>query len=210
MDLFNGKDLAGWVNVNTAPDTWKVRDGLLICSGHPDRRHAQRRSSTRTSSCTSSGCTWSPAATPASSRGATPSPIRESRLPNGVEVQMLELDWPKLNKAQRRHAADRLRPRRAVRRRRREDDARQSARRAQQVDREPLQGQGRVEHLRRRRGRRRHQARRSTASSSTASASRRRRRAISAWSRKARRSTSATSASWSCRLASRPSRPRRS
>ena len=35
VDLFNGKDLSGWVNVNTAPDTWKVQDGLLICSGHP-------------------------------------------------------------------------------------------------------------------------------------------------------------------------------
>src|SRR2546430_10507095 len=35
VDLFNGKDLAGWVNVNTAEDTWRVRDGLLICSGHP-------------------------------------------------------------------------------------------------------------------------------------------------------------------------------
>ena len=29
-DLFNGRDLAGWVNVNTAPDTWRVKDGLLI------------------------------------------------------------------------------------------------------------------------------------------------------------------------------------
>ena len=35
VDLFNGKDLTGWVNVNTAPDTWKVRDGVLTCSGHP-------------------------------------------------------------------------------------------------------------------------------------------------------------------------------
>ena len=35
MDLFNGRDLAGWINVNTAEDTWKVRDNLLICSGHP-------------------------------------------------------------------------------------------------------------------------------------------------------------------------------
>ena len=25
-DLFNGKDLTGWVNVNTDPDTWSVRD----------------------------------------------------------------------------------------------------------------------------------------------------------------------------------------
>jgi hypothetical protein len=35
VDLFNGKELTGWINVNTADDTWKVRDGLLICSGHP-------------------------------------------------------------------------------------------------------------------------------------------------------------------------------
>src|SRR5262245_25719154 len=34
-DLFNGRDLSGWVNVNTAEDTWKVKDGLLICSGQP-------------------------------------------------------------------------------------------------------------------------------------------------------------------------------
>ena len=35
LDLFNGRDLAGWVNVNTADETWRVRDGVLICSGHP-------------------------------------------------------------------------------------------------------------------------------------------------------------------------------
>ena len=34
-DLFNGYDLSGWVNVNTDPDTWRIRDGVLICSGHP-------------------------------------------------------------------------------------------------------------------------------------------------------------------------------
>lgn len=34
-DLFNGKDLMGWVNVNTNQDTWSVRNGELICSGHP-------------------------------------------------------------------------------------------------------------------------------------------------------------------------------
>lgn len=33
--LFNGENLDGWVNVNTAEDTWKVKDGLLICSGLP-------------------------------------------------------------------------------------------------------------------------------------------------------------------------------
>src|SRR3954468_12272147 len=34
-DLFNGKDLTGWVNVNTDPDTWSVRDGMLVCKGKP-------------------------------------------------------------------------------------------------------------------------------------------------------------------------------
>jgi hypothetical protein len=33
--LFNGKDLGGWVPVNTAPSTWSVRDGMIICSGKP-------------------------------------------------------------------------------------------------------------------------------------------------------------------------------
>ena len=33
--LFNGKDLSGWVPVNTAPSTWSVRDGVLVCSGKP-------------------------------------------------------------------------------------------------------------------------------------------------------------------------------
>ncbi len=33
--LFNGKNLDGWVDVNTSPDTWKVQDGILICSGLP-------------------------------------------------------------------------------------------------------------------------------------------------------------------------------
>ena len=34
-DLFNGKDLTGWVNVNTGPDTWTVQKGEIVCSGHP-------------------------------------------------------------------------------------------------------------------------------------------------------------------------------
>jgi Domain of Unknown Function (DUF1080) len=33
--LFNGKDLTGWVNVNCAPDTWSVRDGIIYCTGKP-------------------------------------------------------------------------------------------------------------------------------------------------------------------------------
>ncbi len=34
-DMFNGRDLSGWVNINTAEDTWKFRDGVLVCSGRP-------------------------------------------------------------------------------------------------------------------------------------------------------------------------------
>lgn len=33
--LFNGTDLTGWVNVNCAPSTWQVRDGMIVCSGKP-------------------------------------------------------------------------------------------------------------------------------------------------------------------------------
>ena len=33
--LFNGKDLDGWVRVNTAESTWSVKDGMLICTGKP-------------------------------------------------------------------------------------------------------------------------------------------------------------------------------
>ena len=33
--LFNEKDLAGWVLVNTPVDTWTVQEGMLVCSGKP-------------------------------------------------------------------------------------------------------------------------------------------------------------------------------
>jgi hypothetical protein len=35
VDLFNGKDLTGWVNVNCAPGTWAARDGVIACTGQP-------------------------------------------------------------------------------------------------------------------------------------------------------------------------------
>ena len=40
VPLFNGKDLSGWVNVNTGPNTWSVgkdEDGkpVIACTGHP-------------------------------------------------------------------------------------------------------------------------------------------------------------------------------
>ena len=96
-DLFNGKDLTGWVNVNTAPDTWKVKDGTLICSGHPigvmrsekqyenfilhiEWRHMEPGGN-------SGVFLWSAAR-----------PGEKNRLPDGLEVQMLELEYPEMHK----------------------------------------------------------------------------------------------------------------
>ncbi len=35
VSLFNGRNLDGWVNVNCAPETWRVKDGIIVCSGIP-------------------------------------------------------------------------------------------------------------------------------------------------------------------------------
>jgi hypothetical protein len=35
IDLFNGSNLTGWHNVNGAPDTWSVKDGVIHCTGRP-------------------------------------------------------------------------------------------------------------------------------------------------------------------------------
>lgn len=96
-DLFNGKDLSGWVNVNTAEDTWSVRDGMIVCTGHPigvmrtDRRyenfilHIEWRH--MEAGGNSGTFLWADGTVP-----------EGKRLPRGVEVQMLELEWPNLNK----------------------------------------------------------------------------------------------------------------
>jgi hypothetical protein len=91
-ELFNGKNLSGWVNVNTAEDTWSVKDGLLVCTGHPigvmrterqyenfvmhiEWRHMEAGGNSGT-------FLWSAGTVP-----------EGRRLPKGLEVQMLELDW---------------------------------------------------------------------------------------------------------------------
>lgn len=91
-DLFNGKDLSGWVNVNTAKDTWSVKDGTLMCTGQPigvlrterqyenfilqlEWKHLQAGGN-------SGVFVWS--------EGVPP---EGQRLPKGVEVQILELEW---------------------------------------------------------------------------------------------------------------------
>lgn len=35
VSLFNGQDLSGWVNVNCAPETFTVKDGMIACTGIP-------------------------------------------------------------------------------------------------------------------------------------------------------------------------------
>lgn len=90
-DLFNGKDLTGWVDVNTSSETWSVKDGLLICTGQPigvmrsDRHYENFILEIEWRHMEPGGNSgiflWS---------DATPD---DNRLPMGMEVQMLELDW---------------------------------------------------------------------------------------------------------------------
>ncbi len=84
-----------WIQVNTTPETWKTEKDLLICSGHPigvirsekkyenfimhiEWRHMEAGGNSGT-------FVWSNAVPGA------------NRLPDGVEVQMLELDWVNQN-----------------------------------------------------------------------------------------------------------------
>jgi hypothetical protein len=90
-----GKNI-NWVNVNTNPGTWRKDKDLLICAGHPigvmrseklyenfileiEWQHLEAGGN-------SGVFVWSDA-----------KPDEESRLPGGVEVQMLELDWVNQN-----------------------------------------------------------------------------------------------------------------
>lgn len=85
-----------WVDVNTSPQTWNIANGTLISTGKPigvarsekqyenfilhvEWRHMEKGGN-------SGVFVWSKA-----------EPDPESRLPDGVEVQMLELGWVELN-----------------------------------------------------------------------------------------------------------------
>ncbi len=97
--IISGEKVEGvpvnWIQVNTEAETWKVKGNELICSGHPigvirsekryenfllhiEWKHMEPGGNSGT-------FVWS---------DAEPG---DNRLPNGVEVQMLELDWVKLN-----------------------------------------------------------------------------------------------------------------
>jgi len=96
QDLFNGKDLAGWANINTAPDTWAWRDGILVSTGQPigvmctDRMYENFLLHVEWKHMEAGGNSgvflWS---------NASPSP--KNRLPDGIEVQILDLEWVRLN-----------------------------------------------------------------------------------------------------------------
>lgn len=98
-DLISGKTDAGntiqWIDVNTTPETWRIEDDLLVCEGlpigvmrstnqyenfiiHVEWRHMEAGGN-------SGMFVWS---------DAKPG---DNRLPGGVEVQMLELDWVNQN-----------------------------------------------------------------------------------------------------------------
>ncbi|HKJ79597.1 MAG TPA: DUF1080 domain-containing protein [Prolixibacteraceae bacterium] len=98
-NVIPGKNLKGnpvqWIQVNTDEATWKVKGDELICTGHPigvirsekkyenflfhiEWKHMEAGGNSGT-------FVWS---------DAEPG---ENRLPNGVEVQMLELDWVNQN-----------------------------------------------------------------------------------------------------------------
>jgi len=91
VSLFNGKDLTGWVDVNTSKETWKAVKGEIHCTGKPigvmrsekmyenfileiEWKHMKKKGN-------SGVFLWCDAAP------------RKNRLPSGMEVQMLELDW---------------------------------------------------------------------------------------------------------------------
>ncbi len=95
-DLFNGKDLTNWVDVNTSKETWSVKDGLLWCTGLPigvmrsEKQYENFILHIEWMHMKPGGNSgvfiWS--------EGSVP-PGRN--LPKGMEVQMLELQWPYLN-----------------------------------------------------------------------------------------------------------------
>ena len=97
--ILSGENIEGetlsWMQVNTEVETWKVDGNELICSGHPigvirsekkyenfllhiEWKHMEPGGNSGT-------FVWS---------NADPG---DNRLPDGVEVQMLELDWINLN-----------------------------------------------------------------------------------------------------------------
>lgn len=94
--LFNGRNLDGFVDMNTSEDTWWVEDGLLKCTGEPigvmrtekqyenfildiEWRHMEPGGN-------SGVFVW-----------ANGTPYRDNPFPTGMEVQMLDPQWAEIN-----------------------------------------------------------------------------------------------------------------
>lgn len=94
--IFNGKDLSGFVDVNTSQETWRVEEGLLICTGHPigvmrtekqyenfildiEWRFMEKGGN-------SGVFVW-----------ADGTPYQDRPFPTGMEVQMLDPGWAEMN-----------------------------------------------------------------------------------------------------------------
>lgn len=85
-----------WIDVNTSPDTWRLQKDILICSGHPTGVMRSERQYENfilhiewkhmEAGGNSGVFVWSNA-----------NPSADSPYPDGVEVQMLELEWVNLN-----------------------------------------------------------------------------------------------------------------
>lgn len=94
--LFNGRNLDGWVDVNTTPETWSVEDGILRCTGQPigvmrsERQYENFILEIEWMHLEAGGNSgvfvWSEG-----------TPVEGKTLPMGVEVQMLELEWPTIH-----------------------------------------------------------------------------------------------------------------
>ena len=105
--LFNGKDLDGWVNVNTGPETWSVEDGMIVCTGLPigvmrtERQYENFILEIEWMHLEAGGNSgvfvWS--------EGEVTS---KNRLPSGMEVQMLELEYPKIHNRVQAYASGEL------------------------------------------------------------------------------------------------------
>ncbi len=90
--LFNGKNLDGWVNVNTAEDTWKAKKGVLVSTGKPigvmrtDRQYENFILEIEWKHMEAGGNSgvfvWSEG-----------TQFGDDPLTKAIEVQMLELEW---------------------------------------------------------------------------------------------------------------------
>jgi hypothetical protein len=86
-----------WTNVNTSPDTWHIEKNILVCSGQPigvmrsEKQYENFILHIEWKHIMAGGNSgvfvWSNA-----------NPPEKTRLPDGVEVQMIELEWINLNK----------------------------------------------------------------------------------------------------------------